>query len=285
MIYVNRNSVPCPSILDGAKSKGGKEKSEAINRFNNNEKLKEFKIYSEPEVKWSLNQLFHGKCAYCESKYNMTQPMDVEHFRPKGAIALEDDNRDYGYYWLAAEWTNLLPSCIDCNRRRTQTSGLTGKAFSMGKADKFPIANEKDRAIKPGEESNEIALLLDPCDPSENPEDHLVYEEDGIILPKKNSLKGLNSIRVFGLNRIALVTARREKIYRINQIKYKINNLILEATKSNSNLDEFKKDILFEEMNTLVAMTSPTKSFTGLGRQFVRQFSKEINQYFNIELK
>lgn len=50
-------------------------------------------------------------------------PLDVEHFRPKSEID-EVDPATFrpvpgraptapGYYWLAAAWSNLLPSCIE----------------------------------------------------------------------------------------------------------------------------------------------------------------------------
>ncbi|MDB4925934.1 hypothetical protein [Mucilaginibacter sp.] len=61
-----------------------------------------------------LNDWYFGKCAYCERFYKL----DVEHFRPKGEIRDEDNGllRAVGYYWLGYEWSNLLPSCISCNR-------------------------------------------------------------------------------------------------------------------------------------------------------------------------
>lgn len=77
-----------------------------------------FKVYKRPEIKQLLQDMFHGKCAYCETFYSAAQPMDVEHYRPKGA-ASADDSHD-GYWWLAMKWDNLLPSCIGCNRKRKQ---------------------------------------------------------------------------------------------------------------------------------------------------------------------
>ena len=68
----------------------------------------------ESRVIERLNHWYHGKCAYCERYYKL----DVEHYRPKGAISDENGNplRATGYYWLGYEWSNLLPSCISCNR-------------------------------------------------------------------------------------------------------------------------------------------------------------------------
>jgi hypothetical protein len=68
----------------------------------------------ESRVIGKLNHWYHGKCAYCERYYKL----DVEHYRPKGAISDENNKllRKTGYYWLGYEWSNLLPSCISCNR-------------------------------------------------------------------------------------------------------------------------------------------------------------------------
>ena len=102
-----------------------------------------FSYYKNDAVKARLVDLFHGKCAYCESFYSSTQPMDVEHFRPKGAVAEDDEHP--GYYWLAATWENLLPSCIDCNRQRNQFDVVEGETISLGKKDRFPIGGTRAR--------------------------------------------------------------------------------------------------------------------------------------------
>ena len=50
-----------------------------------------------------------------------------------------------GYYWLAATWPNLLLSCADCNRPRTQDD-CDGNARVIGKANFFPLVDETKRA-------------------------------------------------------------------------------------------------------------------------------------------
>jgi hypothetical protein len=40
-----------------------------------------------------------------------------------------------GYYWLAYEWTNLLPSCYDCNSFRRHGTMKAGP----GKNERFPV--------------------------------------------------------------------------------------------------------------------------------------------------
>lgn len=142
-----------------------------------------FAIYKAPAVKAALDQKFFGKCAYCETVYASSAPVDIEHFRPKGAV--EGDAAHRGYWWLAMAWANLLPSCIDCNRRRNQPTPVPStslvaldagaKQFSSsrvmlsGKKDAFPIAGTRARLATDSLASEE-ALLINPCeeDPSQS---------------------------------------------------------------------------------------------------------------------
>ncbi|QYF86207.1 HNH endonuclease [Brevundimonas sp. PAMC22021] len=160
-----------------------------------------FKVYKAAEVKERLDELFFGKCAYCETFYASSAPVDIEHYRPKGAVEGEPDHR--GYWWLAMAWENLLPSCIDCNRRRKQPTPKPGANLAAldqtarfsasrivltGKKDLFPLAPMGVRAT--GDTANldaEQALLLNPCE--DDPADHLVHHVEraplvGLVLPK-----------------------------------------------------------------------------------------------------
>ena len=226
---------------DDLSEKGEKELLKAIEHFEGNPPNPEsfkFKRYKLNSVKAALEKMFHGKCAYCETFYASSQPLDVEHFRPKGAVAGEKDHR--GYWWLGMVWENLLPSCIDCNRKRNQVTpkGDTSQArlleetakFSTsatvgsGKKDSFPIAGTGVRASKPSDQiSAEKTLLLNPCE--DDPERHLRYFFDrenpvSFVLAKELaddpdysgtdglSSKGATSVHVYGLNRLRLVQAR-----------------------------------------------------------------------------
>ena len=57
-----------------------------------------FKVYKRRDIEVALRNLFHGKCAYCESFFAATQPADIEHYRPKGGI--EECPGHPGYWWL-----------------------------------------------------------------------------------------------------------------------------------------------------------------------------------------
>ena len=77
------------------------------------------------DVAIALRDLYGKKCAFCESKKHDPQ---VEHFRPKKGVNQSPGHR--GYYWLSYEWTNLLPCCTDCNKK---------------KGTSFPIFNNHQR--------------------------------------------------------------------------------------------------------------------------------------------
>lgn len=73
--------------------------------------------YKLSDIKEKLQEIYHGKCAYCESSM---EQLEVEHYRPKRG----------GYYWLAYSWDNLLLACPKCNQK---------------KRDDFPIQSERVR--------------------------------------------------------------------------------------------------------------------------------------------
>lgn len=168
-------------------------------------------IYADTRVKAALEQLFHDKCAYCETKITAPSDWDVEHFRPKGRVA---ERRDHaGYYWLAYDWSNLFPSCQHCNQRRKDSPrwGDLRYAEAGGKEDQFPLEDEGTRAMVPGaNQKREKRLLLDPC--HDHPEDHLRYAMGGQIVAVAGDLKGEVSIKVFHLARRRLRVARQDVI-------------------------------------------------------------------------
>ncbi|MGM9506848.1 hypothetical protein ACS5NO_03960 [Larkinella sp. GY13] len=73
----------------------------------------------QSRVRDKLNEYYFQKCAYCETYCKA----EIEHYRPKKAVKGEVN----GYYWLCYEWSNLVPSCHDCN-----TAG--------GKGNQFPVS-------------------------------------------------------------------------------------------------------------------------------------------------
>lgn len=178
-----------------------------------------FETKSRVEDKLALT--YHNKCAYCEK----LAKADIEHYRPKGKV--KEDNNHNGYYWLCYEWTNLLPSCVKCNR-------------DGGKHSKFPIAGVRVAlpTFLPGPQLdlsthkanhasllNEEPLILHP--EIDNPDDYFefIHDQDrkGIeISGIDNGNRGNTTISVCKLNRQEL---RIERLRIITDFKTAINHI------------------------------------------------------------
>jgi len=279
MIHIDRGRIPPPNSLTDSDSPGVRETRRAIAFYNdpaNRDKSFPFNAYSGQDVKKCLEELFYSKCAYCESPYGATQPVDVEHFRPKGAVLVNGDLCGPGYYWLAANWDNLLPSCIDCNRPRVQ--GVCGQnAQVMGKASEFPIAREELRAKAPGEEENEERLLLNPC--QDIPDEHLAFEVVGIdevvVQPAQRqdgtpSPQGQESIRVYALQRPKLIMARGARIKIIKAQVARLNDYITDLNQGPD--DKKAAERLAREMKELKRLLADDQPYAGMARQYVRKY-------------
>lgn len=279
MIRVDRAAVPVPADLDGDDSAGGKELKKVLDFYakpaNREAAFEKYEAYKSESVLSALRRLFHGKCAYCESWYKATQPVDVEHFRPKGGVAVVDAATGRpkllkpGYYWLAARWDNLLPSCIDCNRERTQE--LEGEdPVKTGKANKFPLASKR-RAARPGEETREKPLLLDPC--NDDPDQHLEFLPEGVVRPaldgrSRPSRKGGASIEVYGLQRLGLVQLRRDRAIEVKAQIRRVQDL--EDWVDRYPDDPKFLDRLAEEIAILKGYMEPDRPYAGMARQLIR---------------
>ncbi|MDU8419686.1 HNH endonuclease [Pseudomonas syringae Cit 7] len=228
-----------PSNLESA-NKGGKTERDRArdHQLDTNPKKGSFTYagYKHDDVKRKLAALFHNKCAYCETFFSASAPVDIEHYRPKGSVA--DDPAHPGYWWLAMSWDNLLPSCIDCNRKRKQylpdasTSlkalydSSTNAGMNLGKGgkqDSFPIRDSGKRlAAESYAYIDEEPLLLDPT--RDDPREHLRFSVDhtspvSLVLagsaPGRASDRGAMSIQTYGLNRLGLVQDRTRLLRRL----------------------------------------------------------------------
>ncbi len=208
MIEVERKPGEIPATLNKQYNDGKTELDRAIAHYVDSDSTSSFDFdrYRSADVKRALDEIFHGKCAYCESFYAKTQPVDVEHYRPKGKV--DDAAGHRGYWWLAMDWENLVPSCIDCNRKRKQRTPkpdeqgsmvalndqgdfARGDTLNTGKQSAFPLAADSPRAtwdanVKNVDINQEKRLLLDPT--RDTPDDHLVFHVD------RSNLKTLISI-------------------------------------------------------------------------------------------
>jgi len=138
--------------------------------------------YKKSEPK--LRELYLEKCAYCETEYLTTSDTWVEHYRPESK-----------YYWLAYEWSNLLPTCTKCNRHKKAEFPLLDESRRVSipsihdvRADKSPLIDERPYILHP-----EI----------DNPSDIFEFETNqGIQIKGKDSEnRGCKTIELCDLNR------------------------------------------------------------------------------------
>jgi len=289
MIYVNRAQVSKPAILD-KKDRDGKTETDRAVEYYSSEKYDgtsfPFKVYSDTSVKEALIRLFKGKCAYCESTFLHVYSGDIEHFRPKGEISEATPNTKPGYYWLAADWNNLLLSCRNCNQKLTHTIyGIEDKK-TMGKMNQFPLS-DSTKYIRTHTDPNGITeeepyrLLLNPC--MENPEQHLEYGEEGVIRSKKDaygnpSIKGKASIEVYVLQRVPLVQARAKLLIEIQaqvqRVKEAVKNYNDSLNELNTSKNFYFEKILKRELESLKSFLHPNEQYLGLARQIIGEFLK-----------
>jgi hypothetical protein len=287
MIKVNR--VDCPAVLRTGVvpiTKGQEETQRNIGRSE-----KTFKVYADKTVRKALQKMFNGKCAYCESRITAIYSGDIEHFRPKGGR----------YYWLAADWENLLFACPFCNQTHTHTITVDGSVIEVvqGKRDQFPLLSEEyrldeqhallffsdEKAYKAAYTQEEsLRLLLKPCT-DENIEQCFKYNNQGVILVEE----GLNtsdrkraetSIQVYALQRLGLVQEREAKVI---QVKAQIRRVEKAIYTFNQYYDRpliertWLEGVLRREMQILQQFTYPDQEYAGLARYFIRKYFKTLN--------
>jgi uncharacterized protein (TIGR02646 family) len=278
LIHINRTSVTTPPSLA---LKGGPERLKAEELFGdpaNSQRKFTFKAYKERDVVAALEQLFRGKCAYCESSYAPVAPADIEHFRPKGAVAIEDATGKVtrckpGYYWLAADWDNLLPSCIDCNRARTHRFPGDDMTESRGKENQFPLMSETKRVRRHDQElasESRARLLLHPC--RDQPERHLEFHGTGAITARAGSRKGAASIRVYALGRDELIEARRKHLLQAAR-KMRDGHREIERLAGDPEDEETARRVK-ELDDELQELARDEAEYAGMARQFIAEFEQ-----------
>ena len=161
------------------------------------------KKYGHDKIKAALVEMFHGKCAYCESKITHVAYGDIEHFRPKS-------NPLYAHQIF--EWENLLLSCPICNN-------------AAHKGTQFPL----DLKGNP--------LLIDPTDDTTDPFLHLEFswdEDAKLATVYGRDEQGNLVVDIFDLNGVRgredLLKRRSRKVKRLITLR----DMALDANKDDS---------------------------------------------------
>ena len=179
MIAVQRAEMP--KIL---KRKAAEWTAHLLSAETKEQRSKAKNKYRHKEVKEKLSSMFHGKCAYCESKITHVEHGHIEHYRPKGKFPE-----------LTFAWSNLLLACGICN----------GKGH---KGDHFP-------------EKEENGPLVNPCD--DDPSEHFSFHydpESRIASVYGKTSRGETTERILGLNRHELRTYRSRQTARLHVLAH-----------------------------------------------------------------
>lgn len=250
--------------------------------YANNHKLTKkafsFRVYKDDKLAAELAKIFGSKCGYCESQFGAVTPRDIEHFRPKSEV--ENEGQPVvapAYFWLAAEWSNLLVSCPDCNRARKHMVPGQPKEVRLGKQSQFPLADETKRVRLHSvdiDAEEPHRLLLHPC--FDQPEDHLTYDVEGLVLPKMaNDEKAKTSIFVYALQRKGLVEERKRIL---NDLQMKLEMLKSLAVELNA-MDgttlaatrQSKLDQIALQMRGICILFQDCASYLGMLRDYLRR--------------
>jgi hypothetical protein len=196
---------------------------------------------------WLLAHVFHDKCAYCEREISGYYG-DAEHYRPKGAVkhknaagGFEDSTCGIydplnggdvvqphpGYFWLAYDWRNLVPSCVYCNsgHGKNDRFDVTGAhvvlaQLSQAEVDALPPITKPRKSerwpnyyyLAPAAlDARETPLLLNPLNAAadRDPRKHIRFGVRGIVSEIDESPFGKASIEVFQLRSEKLRIARQ----------------------------------------------------------------------------
>ncbi len=203
-------------------------------------------------LKVVLLDLFHGKCAYCDAVFDHVEYGDVEHFRPKAEVT-EDPNHP-GYWWLAYEPSNYLPSCQLCNQ---------GDA----KKNHFPVSGK--RAYGPADALvDEQPDLLNPY--WDEFGQHLRFYPStadskvaGTVAPMNpNDQRGRTAIEICRLNRPQLIDVRYKQLRNaLQEFRQCYGNWLHNDVRDA--LDRFVESCLTGEREFAIATIAEVEVFTG----------------------
>lgn len=247
-----------------------KEKERAAAAFKKGFPKKKFTFsaYAAAGVKDALEAAFHVKCAYCESLYEAVTPADIEHYRPKAKVDQAAGKAVLGYFWMAGEWTNLLPSCKLCNTPTWQKIAGKPKPEKVGKGNWFPLWDEKKRARREGDEKLEYPLLIHPY--LDKAETLLEFNDAGLVsaakgLRGKEKRKAEESIRLYGLSRERLVRVREDWGKRVTgQLQTVLD--WYSAHKSSPTNKQFKANLV-RQWNAFESLLEVQQPYLAMARQ------------------
>lgn len=220
------------------------------------------------KLKPYYSALSHGKCWYTESK-DIASAYHMDHFRPKKKTiplmrncTISTTNSNESYWWLAFDWTNY--------RFAASVPNSSKNAYFPLKPGTFAAKNKEEL-------ENEWNGLLDPTD--EYDVSLIAYSTEGKVWPSCEDVNGWDalrvmlSVRVYNLNCIPLVDARKE----VQQVcKAKIE-FIKKAQREYAETRSTKyRDMLKKYVSELREMAKPASELSSVARNYIRNDPEEF---------
>jgi uncharacterized protein (TIGR02646 family) len=292
MRRLDRGQVAAPASLSGPSAAVGNEISAGVAYYATWEvgnTAFAFSQYRGDDVKAALRKLSGGNCAYCESKVGAVGADEVEHYRPKGGV--EEDPSHPGYWWLAHDWQNLLPTCRDCNKSLRQhivTPGMTREeveallahypSLSHGKANQFAVLGLRATSAA-SNLADEDPLLIDPC--RQDPQEHLTWDFSAELTliearPAGASLSpyGRYTIKACALNRAQLVL---DRIGPMRQMRLLRTVILEQLERWSGNVPELQA--ILQTVEVLKGFSNADQPYAGMAAAFVHQFLEELDRW------
>lgn len=247
MIFINKPDTVPPKLIEFQTIM-----KDSIGTYGNFERIPDdelssfIKGYRHVEVKETLFNCSHQKCSYCEA-IPIGSSLRVDHFFPKKL-----------YPKLILDWDNLLPSCDNCNTRK-----------SAHDTKNEPIINPSK---------------IDPIS---------YYDFDNIwmisAVESPNPLLTKRTIDVCDLNRRELLRSRADLLVDLSNYQKDINNVLIDLNNPMSDLKIKNRIIRLEESFEIIEeMAEDTEKFSAFIKKFLETsiYIQDVkSQFGNIKKK
>ena len=196
-----------------------------------------FNAAIDKELKGHLQEVFHGKCGYCEIKIDYPELGTVDRYRPNNGVRDKNEFHQDLYWWLTFEWDNLIYCCKECNQYKGNYFPIKGRR----------ALNEKD------DYENEHRMLLNPY--LDETDKHLNYQHsnDGHIDALTD--EGNQTIELLRLNRTNLLEGRK-----------KARKEIIDAVESLINGEQIKNQTIKKHLAKIYDLEDPSIEFLSYKR-------------------
>jgi uncharacterized protein (TIGR02646 family) len=229
--------------------------------------------YGHEDVREQLEELYRGKCCYCESQIRPVSPEHVEHYRPKSEISGVNNS---GYYWLGNEWENLMIVCPACNGRKLAKFPVNNHRVTTHPTDQDNNLDFDQIPIHSGYLNNERPLIINP--EYHYPENLMYHDNICQLIPVKNNKLARITIEEVGLNNDTLIL-KKQKI--IDEIISDIEFQLYERYRDDEQLSEVQ---FLRQLNRIfdliVKRIHPNEEYTMLGRDMIARFDEIILEDF-----